>query len=820
MGVAQKRALDTNDFGQWPLFTSAGLSPNGQWAWYVTDFPKQSRQQVTLVSTRNRKAQHTFPLAAGTPAFTPTGAYLVFQQQVDSVAIVSASDGTSRWLSGSLTKLLTFVGQDWLVIKKGDSLRVEAVSGKSAMVFHASDAVEAPDQKRILVVAKDRRELRVIDLRSSKTMASISLPGKGTHFRFDQQGKHIAFLIQASEDEQARRAIWVADLYTAQCRPVYSPGTEEPIIITSIDRFSADGQRLFFQVEPIVAKKRMKIVDTVVSIASWADTLRLSEFSRSQLAVVSIAAGNMKVIQRPSEILLGGTDHPLADKMGLLGTPQYSEGTIRSIRLVSTVDGSESALHLPGTSAISECLLSPDGKYILYFDTHLQRFRYYDIRQRQTIIVLPNATSRLNFSCWINNAAAFVASDDQDVWRIDPLHPDGINLSAKFRTSAAQYFRLVNTGYSEYQAPKELLLSVIDRAAGRNGFCAVTPQGQRIHDLHLEDALFWTPDLTTSDGTQMAPVKARGASLYLMCRQRVDSFPQWVVWNGLSRYIPLTDLHPEQSVNWLSAHLLHYQQRNGYAGEAVLYLPENLDTTRRYPVIFHYYETFTNSLHAFVPPGAAWGGLNIPYLVSNGYIVCVPNITYELGYPGRSALDAVQSAADQLVSLSYIDSTRMGLQGQSFGGFETNYIVSHTTRFAAACSSAGVANVISAYARSDAGRSAMSYFEGRGGQGRMGASLWQHPERYIENSAYFRTDRVHTPMLIVANPLDGTVLPSQGKEWFVALRKYSVPAWLLQYNGYGHALDGQAAVDYTLKMKEFFDHFLKDAPLPQWMKPH
>jgi len=97
-----------------------------------------------------------------------------------------------------------------------------------------------------------------------------------------------------------------------------------------------------------------------------------------------------------------------------------------------------------------------------------------------------------------------------------------------------------------------------------------------------------------------------------------------------------------------------------------LYTPENLDTTKKYPVIFYYYEALSAHLYEYKKPALSEGELNIPEYVSNGYVVFVPDIHYIIGYPGESAYNYVVSAAKYLAKLPWIDSTKMGLQGHSF----------------------------------------------------------------------------------------------------------------------------------------------------------
>ena len=84
---------------------------------------------------------------------------------------------------------------------------------------------------------------------------------------------------------------------------------------------------------------------------------------------------------------------------------------------------------------------------------------------------------------------------------------------------------------------------------------------------------------------------------------------------------------------------------------------------------------------------------------------------------------------------------------------------------------------------------------------------------------FFYADRVSTPLLMMHNDADGAVPWYQGIEYFVALRRLQKPVWMLVYNGEEHNLtDWDNRMDLSTRMMQFFDHYLKDAPVPEWME--
>jgi dipeptidyl aminopeptidase/acylaminoacyl peptidase len=172
-----------------------------------------------------------------------------------------------------------------------------------------------------------------------------------------------------------------------------------------------------------------------------------------------------------------------------------------------------------------------------------------------------------------------------------------------------------------------------------------------------------------------------------------------------------------------------------------------------------------------------------------------------------------------LIAKGFVKENGVGIQGQSWGGYQTAYIITQSNLFKAAMAGAPVANMTSAYGgiRWESGNSRTSQYEH--GQSRIGGSPWQYPTRYIENSPLFYADRIQTPLFIMHNDADGAVPWYQGIEMFIAMRRLGKEAYLINYNGDAHNPRRRANQrDMDIKMQQFFDHHLVGAPMPDWMK--
>ncbi len=253
-----------------------------------------------------------------------------------------------------------------------------------------------------------------------------------------------------------------------------------------------------------------------------------------------------------------------------------------------------------------------------------------------------------------------------------------------------------------------------------------------------------------------------------------------------------------------------------------LYKPENFDPNKKYPIIFQYYEGgLADQLYQYeVPWHSSSASINVPWFVSRGYLVFRADIKFKLGITGESICNSVLSAAKHLAEMAWIDSSKMSISGQSFAGYETNYLITHSNIFAAAVSSAGITDCIS-----HSSQLLPKWFQLRSGammnetgQLKIGATLWDKPDLYIKNTPLFNLHKVTTPFLVMHNTNDQVVPWMQSVELFTGLRRLQKRVWMLQYDEGQHAIaTTKDQIDFTIRITQFFDHYLKGYPPPAWM---
>jgi dipeptidyl aminopeptidase/acylaminoacyl peptidase len=283
--------------------------------------------------------------------------------------------------------------------------------------------------------------------------------------------------------------------------------------------------------------------------------------------------------------------------------------------------------------------------------------------------------------------------------------------------------------------------------------------------------------------------------------------------------VKLSSLNPQQSqYNWGTAELFTWKAFNGKMLDGIVFKPEDFDSTKKYPTLIYFYERLSDGLYNYHAPSPTPSRLNIPFYVSRGYLVFAPDITYTLGQPAKDAYNSVVSGAQALIKKGWADSKNIGIQGQSWGGIQVAQLITMIDMFKAAWAGAPVANMTSAYGGIRWESGANRQFQYEKTQSRIGATLWQRPDLYIQNSPLFHVPKIKTPLVIMANDADGAVPWYQGIELFTAMRRLNKKVWMLNYNGEAHNLvERKNRKDIQIRQQQYFDWLLKGAKPARWI---
>ena len=267
------------------------------------------------------------------------------------------------------------------------------------------------------------------------------------------------------------------------------------------------------------------------------------------------------------------------------------------------------------------------------------------------------------------------------------------------------------------------------------------------------------------------------------------------------------------------AELVSYADTSGKLLNGVLHYPTDYVPGKKYPLIVHVYEMLSQYLHTYNNPSLySRIGFETANYTNSGYFVLRPDITYTLGDPGTSILDCVLKAVNEALKTGNIDSKRIGITGQSFGGFETTLLLTRTNIFATAVAGSAPVNLISSYLSLNEVNRYVRYWRFESHQFRMKSSLYENMEGYIKNSPVMNADKIKTPLLSWAGKEDGSVDWSQGVEMYLALNRLRKKNIFLVYPNEGHIMySNQAKMDLTTKIKDWFDYYLKGEKPADWI---
>ncbi len=466
--------------------------------------------------------------------------------------------------------------------------------------------------------------------------------------------------------------------------------------------------------------------------------------------------------------------------------------------------------------------MSPNARFITWFDK--DQWHSYDIATKQTRVVTepitgvrfsqetwstPSTPAPWGLSGWTTDDRQMLVNDRYDVWVVDPKGVAAPRRLTGGTGRARQHvFRVVNLDPEErtIDPSKPVLFSAFDDVSKGSGWFRGSFTDSMPAAIVMEPKRF--AGLT----------KARDAERYLVTRSDYREFPDLWTGSSLTALTKISNVMSDQEqYRRGNVQLYSWLGTDGDSLAGLLYTPDGFDPAKKYPMVVYFYETHSDGLHGYVRP-AGRNIVNPTVYNSLGYIVFMPDIKYTDGFPGPSAYKSIVPGVQSLIQRGFVDKDAIGIGGQSWGGYQTAYLVTQTHLFKAAVPNATVVNMTSAYGGIRWGTGIARSFQYETGQSRIGGSLWEYPERFIENSPLFFADRIRTPLLFMANDNDGAVPWYQGIEFFVALRRLGKEAYMVNYNGDEHNPTKRAnQLDIDRKMLEFFGHHLRGEPAPDWM---
>lgn len=734
-------------------------------------------------------------------------------------------------------------------------------SGKEKTFKKVSDYLFSKDGQKLVLrmikSAKDSNSKNAVAVYDTKRDVLDTIMKGGNDFKnfvFSEDGNKLAFVAERDTATKALQRFYGLYLYHSG-----SDSAELLVHKTSVGMdlgmtvsengavtFSKSGNRILFGVGPIQPQKDTTLVDfELAKLDVWnykddyLQTQQLfnlqNELKRSYLTLFDLNQNRIVCMGSPTlpnvlqtaegdgEMFVGITD------TGRRVAAQWVGSTLKDVYAINPTNGEKTLVKRNFNGNVYP---SAGGKYILLYDKKIRNYFSWNGKDSKNITSkipvqlydeendVPSDPDPYGVMGWHEGDSAVYIYDRYDVWKVDPKgSAQPISITDGRKEKNAYHYLRVDTTYRYISGNQPLYFRMFNQV-NKNATIVrlhtpavptlemITEFGPHVYNTFLKakdsDVFLYSKEsYTKSPDLYIAQVKSLNAP------RPVDAFPA----------TKLSHLNTQQSnYNWGTAELFKWKTFNGKESTGILYKPEDFDPKKKYPMLIYFYEKLSDGLNNYIPPAPTASRLNISFFVSRGYLVFAPDISYTKGHPGKDAYNYIVSGAQVLAKKSWVDAKNIGIQGQSWGGYQVSYLITATNMFKAAWAGAPVVNMFSAYGgiRWESGLNRQFQYEKS--QSRIGATPWERPDLYIENSPFFHLKNVRTPLVIMSNDADGAVPWYQGIEFFTAMRRLNKKVWLLNYNGEAHNLvERRNRKDIQIREQQYFDWLLKGEKPPKWI---
>jgi dipeptidyl aminopeptidase/acylaminoacyl peptidase len=841
-----KKPIDLNAIKNWESLGSTEISADGKYYYYVID--NENGSHVMIVNAINKSwSKEITSVSSG--YFTADGKRLIFNRN-DSIGFMYCNNpeniqyisGSALQTSGKHNKYLFWTSEE--SGKKQMTVWNQSSQTKSAysnVIQHQFSA----DETMLLLTTMDNDSIyHLSQITLSKNKSTEIWSGKilPKSVKINSINNQVAFMVKDAANKQINICfIKPGDSPTIISEQILQQG-DTTRHIDQLSGFSKNGKYLFFTTVP--PQKKSDPDSVQVDIWSFTDKIipsrkkvLLSKSNPNECGMFNLQTQRTIYFDKDLEDTYLDFNYYNYNKDVVLlkvneQTPterQFSQDgpfPNHTLMKISLQDGNKKTVYKrQHTINVS---LSPDGRYIVYFNLDKQQLEVYDTQTELTrsiatdiLLTLKDKQFnelRLPFNMplsppigWTDNGQFILIADKYDIWKIDLA---GKKPSVCLTKGYCRENNILMELLTSAMPNETNVFSAKDRLIFKS--TSLDNYTQQLFSLSLGKRGTFTR-LTGGDFNYGVVWKSKNR--YIVTRNGMNDAPDYYLSSDLVHFQQLTDFQPQHKYSWYTRERVEYQLSSGKINKGLLYKPDNFDSTKKYPVIFSIYESKSAELYNFHGPALSDGTADDPaWWTSRGYLLFTPDVIHTFGNPSAIGYDAIVSGAKYLQTKSWVAGNKIGLVGTSHGAFIINHVITKCHLFAAAAPGAGIVNWISGYGTLRSSGLDRSYVY-ETDQSKAGVSLWENKQMYIDNSSILNADSVQTPLLILHNKEDGAVPFEQGLSWFLAMRRLGKPAWMLQYEGEGHGVfEEKNTLDFTNRLEQFLNHYLKDEPKPEWMK--
>ncbi|MEI7484759.1 MAG: prolyl oligopeptidase family serine peptidase [Ignavibacteriota bacterium] len=844
-GVLTIRNLSNEDFTAISRGYDCTFSPNNDFVAFKIKTPDDSLRKLKVL----KKKKETFPkdslgiiLLNGTELkgtnitkISNLISYKIPEEKTSAIAYMKDSFKKKDTLSKSDIDIfdLTVLNPVKNISNSYENVYEYAFSKSGDALVYMSLKKGKTDTTQVYILKKD----------SDKPELIFTKAGYGKSLAIDNAGGQMAFIHTQDTAKIKRYVLYYSNTkavkLAADNNSTSMPANWEVSPYSEL-KFSDNGKNLYYQTAPkLIPEPKDTLIDEEkfkVDVWNYQDpylqTQQLHDLDKTKkknyLAMYDVASDKTYPVEdlqfekvrntksRNSDYYLGIDQTPYKRSSSWIQPDQFD---------LYSLSPKNNVKNLIAEGVQQGYSISPTGKYITWFENSDTSYYLYNnetgskfsltkslpVKFGNELNDVPNVPDAYGIGGWTTNDDYVLIYDRYDVWK---LNTQGLQESVKITNGRPEQtvYRIqdLNKDVENIGLDDKTILKVVNETNWQEGYYSVKLSDGVLNKLIMLDNKFIAID------------KAKNSEVVTFQKCSYTEFSDlWVSDLSFKEIKKISDANPQmKDYLWGTVEIVNWKDFNGNEQKGLIYKPEDFDGGKKYPMITYFYEKYTDKFHTHYIPNPSRSVVNFPVYNSNGYIIFIPDISYEVGHPGKSAYNVILSGAQYLAdTYTYIDRDNLGLQGQSWGGYQVAYMVTQTDFFKSAMAGAPVSNMTSAYGgiRWESGVNRIFQYEKE--QSRIGGTLWDKFDLFIENSPLFFANKVNTPLLIMANDGDGAVPWQQGIEYFVSLRRLDKVVYMLNYNGDEHNLmKWPNRVDLSIRMKQFFDYYLKGEKMPDWMK--
>lgn len=594
---------------------------------------------------------------------------------------------------------------------------VNTLTGKKTLVKNVDSYAINADATQLAVLVNPNKKNK--KLKSSATLydlpsMSSTLLSQGKKYygnaNFSLDGKQLVFLASTDTTSTGNKHCSLFYTKNLQTEEIIPQGYAKNLPANwslnenSKPEFSQNGQRILLGIAPFWAPKDTTIIEAEtaqVDIWNYQDfqiqpqqkVNRESALKKVYEAVINLSNPHeiipltTKMWDRISTTDEGNGEWSLSqDRTRYYIQSQWDDDNYTDIALVNMNTGERRNV---ATKVNTRAQASPDGKYLLWYNMNDSAYYTYNIATQQTVNITrptgvnfhdeeddhPNQPSPYDpRPLWTQGDKDVLISDRYDIWKFNPDGKGAENLTqGKGRAQCLQlrhkqydsHPSTTSTFWQEKEAignEATLYMTAFDENNKRNGFATVNVANSQTFLINALDTFGYSNIYKAEQADVIAYQKGN----FSIANNLYVSDGKFLQEQCLS------DINPQQKqYSWGKAQLVHWNAYDGTPLDGLLYVPEDADPTKKYPMMIYFYEKRSETLYNYIEPRPSRSTVNIPFYVSRGYVVFVPDIVYKVGHPGESAYNCIVSGARAMCQqFQFVDSTKMAIQGQSWGGYQ------------------------------------------------------------------------------------------------------------------------------------------------------